>query len=321
MADQNSASNVPRKSFFRSYRAVLFAGIILLAGYFLGKGGYFSEEALKQKDHIARIEIKGIIAEDKALVSILKDVEKNSFVKGVIISLDSPGGSASASEELYDLVRAIAVKKPIATVVGNLAASGGYIVALATDQVFVRKNSIVGSIGVLFQYTDFSKIMSTLGFKIEEIKSSPLKASPNGFDPPSDQAKAVLNAVVQDTFSWFKNLVKERRLLTDEELQKVSDGRIFTGKQGLDSKLVDRLGGEDDAVNWLVSEKNLNKEYQLVDWKKPKKMSSWLSYVWGDVSEETSMHTMLQKIVSLVLGENPEKMKDVSFGLLTLFKI
>ena len=148
-----------------------------------------------------------------------------------------------------------------------MAASGGYIAALGTDRIVVLGNALVGSIGVLVQYPNFAKLLDTVGVKVEDVKSSPLKASPNGFEPTSPEARAALAALVSDSFTWFKSLVKERRGMTDEQLEIVADGRVFTGRQGLDLHLVDNLGGEREAIAWLQQEKNIRKDLPVRDWK------------------------------------------------------
>ena len=151
-------------------------------------------------------------------------------------------------------------KKPVVAVVDGMAASGAYIAALGADRIFARGNSIVGSIGVLVEYPNFSGLMDKLGVKYEAIKSSPLKASPNGFEPTSDAARDAIAALVADSYAWFKDLVRDRRGMSDDELAKVSDGRVFDGRQGLPLKLIDAIGGEREAVAWLESAKGVAKE-------------------------------------------------------------
>jgi protease-4 len=128
-------------------------------------------------------------------------------------------------------------------------------------------NSLVGSIGVLFQFPNVSKLLSTVGVQVEEVKSSPLKAAPNGFEPTSEAARAALAALVADSFDWFKGLVKERRNLTDDELAQVADGRVFTGRQAVPLKLVDRIGGEREAISWLETEKGIAKGLPIRTWR------------------------------------------------------
>jgi protease-4 len=148
-----------------------------------------------------------------------------------------------------------------------MAASGAYIAALGADRIFVRGNSIVGSIGVLVQFPNVSGLMDKVGVKLESIKSSPLKAAPNGFEPTSEDARAAMAALVADSFSWFKDLVKERRHLSDDELARVDDGRVFTGRQGLPLKLADAIGGEREAIKWLEAEKGVAKDLPVRDWR------------------------------------------------------
>jgi protease-4 len=155
-------------------------------------------------------------------------------------------------------------------VVDGLAASGGYITALAADHIVAQETSLVGSIGVLYQFPNVSDLLKTLGIKVEEIKSSPLKAAPNGFEPTSPEARAAIESIVSDSYAWFRALVKARRQLDDAGIERVADGRVFTGRQGIALKLVDELGDERVAIAWLAKEKNVDpstpvRDYRLRD--------------------------------------------------------
>jgi protease-4 len=248
-----------------------FLAIAALAGAALAFFGRFGEGAIgpaaKLTPHIARLSIAGLITGDKDTLDLVKSIGE-SQASAVLLAIDSPGGTTTGAEKLYDELRRLSAKKPIVAVVGTLAASGGYIAALAADEIVAQGNSLVGSIGVLFQYPNVSRLLDTVGVKVEEVKSSPLKAAPNGFEPTSEAAREALAAIVADSYDWFKGLVKERRKLGDEELAKVSDGRIFTGRQGLPLKLVDLLGGEREAIEWLETEKGVAKKLPVRDWKK-----------------------------------------------------
>lgn len=191
----------------------------------------------------------------------------NSNAKAVVLSIESPGGTTTGAEKLYDELRRLAAKKPVVAVVGTLAASGAYIAALGADRIFARGNSLVGSIGVLIQYPNFAGLLDKVGVKYEAVKSSPLKAAPSGFEPTSEEARAAMAALVGDSFDWFKGLVKERRGLSDAELAQVDDGRVFTGRQGVPLKLVDAIGGEREAIYWLESERGVAKDLPVRDWK------------------------------------------------------
>src|SRR6516165_2325850 len=218
---------------------------------------------------IARVSISGLIRTDQDRVEALQRLEK-SRAPAVIVHLNSPGGTTSGSEQLYDSLMRLRVHKPVVVVVDGLAASGGYITAIAADHIVAQETSLVGSIGVIFQYPNVADLLEKLGIKVEEIKSSPLKAAPNGFEPTSPEARAAIAAIVSDSYAWFRNLVKTRRSLDDADLERVADGRVFTGRQGISLKLVDELGDERTALEWLSREKKIDpatpvKDYRLHD--------------------------------------------------------
>ena len=173
--------------------------------------------------------IEGLITGDRETLKLIQKIEDSKGAEAVLITIDSPGGTTSGAERLYDALRHLSAKKPTVAVVGSVAASGGYIAAIGADRIVALGNALVGSIGVLVQYPNFVKLLDTVGVKMEDVKSSPLKASPNGFEPTSPEARAALAALVSDSFTWFKSLVKERRGMTDEQLD---DCRGWTGFHG-----------------------------------------------------------------------------------------
>ncbi|HTC96133.1 MAG TPA: signal peptide peptidase SppA [Bradyrhizobium sp.] len=215
---------------------------------------------------IARVTIEGLIRSDQDRVEALERLEK-SKADAVIVHINSPGGTTAGSEQLYDSLMRLKAKKPLVVVVEGLAASGGYITAIAADHIIAQQTSLVGSIGVLFQFPNFSEVLKTIGVKVEEVKSSPLKAAPNGFEPTSAEARDALDALVKDSYAWFKGIVKDRRGLDDAQLEKVADGRVFTGRQAVDLKLVDQIGDEKTAVAWLVENKGVDKDLPVRDYK------------------------------------------------------
>jgi len=215
---------------------------------------------------IARVHIDGLIRSDNDRVEALERLEK-SRAAAVVVHINSPGGTTAGSEQLYDSLVRLKAKKPVVVVVEGLAASGGYIAAIAADHIVAQQSSLVGSIGVLFQYPNFTELMKTVGIKVEEVKSSPLKAAPNGFEPTSPEARAALDSLVKDSYAWFRGLVKQRRGMDDVLLEKVADGRIFTGRQAVELKLVDALGDEKTAIAWLVAEKNVKPDLPVRDFK------------------------------------------------------
>jgi len=220
------------------------------------------------RPYIARVTISGLIRGDRERVQQLDQLAKSATARAVIVHVDSPGGTTAGSEQLYDSLAALRAKKPLVVVVDSMAASGGYIAALASDHIVAQQTSLVGSIGVLFQYPNFADLLDKIGVKVESVKSTPLKAAPDGFEPTSPEARAALNSIIQDSYAWFKGLVQDRRHLTGAELQTASDGRVFTGHQAIEVKLIDELGDEKTALAWLAKEKDIDaklpvRDYQL----------------------------------------------------------
>ena len=211
---------------------------------------------LPRGDYIARIKVQGLIRGNQDRVAALERLGQ-SHARAVIVHIDSPGGTTAGAEQLYDSLRALQAKKPMVVVVDGLAASGAYIAAISAEHIIAQDTSLVGSIGVLFEYPNFSELLKTIGVQVESIKSSPLKAAPNGFEPTSPAARAAIEAIVLDSYAWFKGLVKDRRKMDDAQLAAVVDGRVFTGRQGVGLKLVDSLGNEKTALAWLEKEKKV----------------------------------------------------------------
>jgi protease IV len=218
------------------------------------------------RPYIARVTIEGLIRGDRDRVEALDRLAKSSLARAVIVHIDSPGGTTAGSEQLYDSLSRIREKKPLVIVVDSLAASGGYITALSGDHIVAQQTSLVGSIGVLFQFPNFSDLLDKIGVKVEAVKSSPLKAAPSGFEPTSPEAKAALDSIIKDSYAWFKGLVQDRRHMSDAELQAVDDGRVFTGHQAIALKLIDELGDERAAVAWLGKEHSIDTKLPVRDY-------------------------------------------------------
>lgn len=252
-----------RKLTFWRIAALVVAGlaIVAAASFFGGDLGG------RSVDHIAKVKIEGTILEDEDLLDRLDAIRKSPAVKGVILSIDSPGGTTAGGEAIYEAVRAVAAEKPVVAQVGTLAASAGYMIASATDHIVARQSSIVGSIGVLVQYPDLTGLMDKLGVKLEEVKSSPLKAEPSPFNPTTEPERAMIRSMIMDSYDWFVGLVEDRRALTRPEALALADGSVFTGRQALQKKLVDALGGEREAIAWLTG-KGVATGLDVVEWKK-----------------------------------------------------
>lgn len=245
--------------------------LALLAVLAAGSGLYFAyigPDARKlSTDHIAKVRIEGTITEDEELLRRLSDIEKSGTAKGLIIQIDSPGGTTAGGEAIYEAVRKVAAKKPVAAQIGTLGASAGYMIAVAADHVVARQSSIVGSIGVIFQYPDVSELLGNVGVKVESIKSSPLKAEPNFFTPASEEAKAMIGRMISDSYDWFVGIVDERRPFDRTQTLALADGSVFTGRQAVKNELIDALGGEEQSLAFLRS-KGIDEKLDVVEWER-----------------------------------------------------
>jgi protease-4 len=219
-----------------------------------------------RQTHIARVTIGGIIVDDRYQQDMLEEIAKDRSVKAVILSIDSPGGTTTGAEALYESVRSLAEQKPVVAVLGTVAASGGYIAALSADHIVARGNTITGSIGVLYQWTQLEELLGHIGVEMKEIKSSPLKAEPSPFHEADPRAIKATQDMIDASYGWFLRLVAERRGMDEATARQVGDGRVYTGWQAVENGLVDGLGGEDAALAWLAGEHGIDAALPVTDW-------------------------------------------------------
>lgn len=233
---------------FVAFLAIGIAIVAALGRFTLGDG---------QTDHIGRVVISGVITTDAERLRELQAMAKDDHVKAVIVEINSPGGSTAGGEELYEALSALRAKKPVAITIDELGASAAYMTAIAGDRIFARRLSIVGSIGVLFQHVDAKKLLDTIGLDFQKVQTGPLKAEPDINDPLAGAVRDSLQALVDDSFSWFVDIVAERRDLPRSDVLTLADGRILTGQMAKKAGLIDDFGGIPEARNWLENEKGV----------------------------------------------------------------
>lgn len=224
--------------------AVLALG---LAAYAL----FFARDTGPKGPHIAVHEIFGVIFVDDARNAVLREIADDPEAAALILRIDSPGGTTTGAEALFEAIRAVAGEKPVVAVMGEVAASGGYIAAVAADHVLAYGNTLTGSIGVVTQQPDLSGLLASLGIEMRENRSDVFKAAPSPFGPVPPEVEAWEDELIADAYGWFRGLVADRRGLSGAALDRVADGRVFTGRQALDVGLIDGLGGLDAARDWL----------------------------------------------------------------------
>ena len=256
--------------------------------------------------HIARVSVSGLITDDQKMLELLDKVGKSSQVRAVILDINSPGGTTTGGEAMYDAIRRLAEKKPVVAVCGTLATSAAYIVALATDRIFVYGNTITGSVGVIFQWVEVTDLMKTLGVKVEETRSGDLKAVPNPFIPTDEKARALTQEMVQEAKVWFVDLVAQRRKLDPNSIPGLTEGRIYSGRQAVDLKLVDAIGDERAAKAWLEKERQVTSGLSVIEWK-PEAESSGL-FGWAVQSVGSSLG-FSSELIAAMLGQITDRLK------------
>ncbi len=223
--------------------------------------------AKERAPYIARIDVSGLIVTDQDRLDALERIAKDDKIAALLVRVESPGGTVVGSEALYDAIRDVAAEKPVVALLGEAAASGGYITALAADRIVSRRNSITGSIGVIASIPDATELLQKIGVSFTSIKSSEFKASPNPFEPHDPRAVEAREALLADSYVWFRGLVGARRGLEGPALDTVADGRVFSGAQALDLGLVDALGDEGDALAWLRAERGIADTLEVRDYR------------------------------------------------------
>ena len=232
-----------RLFWWRTLAIVTLASLAIVAAGRLGR--------LPGQDHVARLLISGIILDDPARDDMLRDLADDGAVRALVVRIDSPGGTVVGGETLYLSLRRVAAHKPVVAVMGTTATSAAYMAALGADRIVAHEGTLTGSIGVLLQSADVTGLLQKLGITAEAIKSAPLKAVPSPLEKLTGEGRAATRSVVMDMYAMFVDLVAERRGLERAETLSLADGRLFTGRQALDKRLIDALGGENEALEWL----------------------------------------------------------------------
>jgi protease-4 len=235
--------------------AVLIAVLVGVRGHGLIGGGAY----------VARVRVDGIITDDPKLVEAVRRLGDDRSVRAVLLAIDSPGGSVGGGEALHDAIAAIAAKKPVVAVMGGLAASAGYMIAVPATRIFARQGTLTGSIGVFLQSADISGLLGKLGITAEVIKSGPLKDEPSIVAPLSPQGRDMLQGLVMNLYDQFVAMVAAGRHMDPAKVRQLADGRPYTGQQALQLGLIDAIGGEHAARAWLASAKNVSADLPVRD--------------------------------------------------------
>lgn len=252
-----------KKSIFR-WRVVAVIAVIAVIVIGLSGTGVKDSVLGGLGPRIVEVTIEGVITEDPYLLDALSTIEEDSDVVGVIVHINSPGGTMVGGETLFEALRRIGETRPIVAEMGTVAASGGYMTAIAADHIIARRGTITGSIGVIFQSMNFNGTLEKLGVEPLTVKSGPLKAAPNPFEPVDDVAKSAMQGLISDMFDVFVEMVATRRDMSVETVTTLADGRVYTGQQAVANGLIDEIGGRREALRWLQEEAGITTDAQVV---------------------------------------------------------
>ena len=255
-----------------------------LAQYFLGKKSqiikffilvilFFTtaiviNQNYKKKPFIAKIYLEGMITSESNLVEKIDQLKQKQNLKGILLTINSPGGTFVSSKEIYDTLKFFDKKIPVAIYMKEVATSGAYLVSLGADQIFANTGTITGSVGVILQTADISVLLNKIGVSPLVIKSGDLKAIPNPLEKTNDEQIKYIKNVVLLMQEEFSKIVKLERELTWDNLEKINDGRIFTGNQAKEINLIDEIGAENDAIDWIKKKAGLDDNIKIIDYAK-----------------------------------------------------
>jgi protease IV len=198
---------------------------------------------------VAIVELEGVILEVDDVVRELRGLRDNPTVRAVVMRINSPGGVVAPTQELHDaVVRLRQAGKPVVASLGSVAASGGYYVAVACDQIYANPGTLTGSIGVIMQLANLEQLMKKVGVDYVVVKAGQFKDLGNVARPMTPDERRVMQALLDDVHGQFIGAVAEGRKLTREEVARFADGRVFSGVQAKELRMVDALGGLEDAV-------------------------------------------------------------------------
>lgn len=258
-------------------------------------------------DYIARITVDDEISDDRNISKLIETVRDDTHARAVLVWLDTPGGSAVGGEQIYLDLMDLAKHKPVVAVMRTLATSAGYLASLGADHIVAREGTITGSIGVLLESFEATELAEKIGIKPIVVKSGPFKASPNPLEKYTPEQEKVLQVVIKGFYDWFVDIVAKRRHLPREKVIELADGRIYTGRQALNANLIDELGGDDEAVEWLEKTKKIASGLDIKDVRIEKETLSIYDIISQMANGKIGAH-VLQKLDGLMAIWQPNSL-------------
>ncbi|HHQ0942946.1 TPA: signal peptide peptidase SppA [Listeria innocua] len=227
----------------------------------------------------------------------LEEVRNNDAIQGVLLYVNSPGGGVMESAQIRDKILQIKKERkiPFYVSMGSMAASGGYYISAPADKIFASKETLTGSLGVIMQGYDYSELMKKLGVSDNTIKSGAYKDIMSGTRPMTDDEKKIMQSMIDDSYNEFVKVVATGRGMSEEQVRKIADGRIYDGRQAKENGLIDAFGYQEDALEALKKEKDL-KDATVIQYDAPESFSSLFSVAAQKMSGQNADITQLIKL-------------------------
>jgi protease-4 len=233
----------------------------------------------RSRESVAVLEVEGPIFDGEDTLKQLKQYVDNPAAKAIVVRINSPGGAVAPSQEIYDgLKRAKKQGKKIVVSMGSVAASGGYYIACAADEIYAMPGTITGSIGVIAEFPNVEGLMDKIGIKFDVIKTGKFKDTGSMFRPMSPEEQRLLKDMLMDVYDQFVEAVAQGRNMSIEDVKEYADGRIFSGRQALEYGFVDALGTQHDAIMRAARLSGIEGEPNVIRKKKR-------SFLFGDYVE------------------------------------
>jgi protease IV len=194
------------------------------------------------------VEVTGPISDSKKTLKELREFAESDSIKAIVVRIDSPGGAVGPSQEIYAAVRKLKDKKHVVVSMGSVAASGGFYIACGGEKIYANPGTLTGSIGVIFTFYNVQGLLKWAGVQVSPLTAGKMKDAGSPFKEMTADERAYFRGVLDDVHDQFIQAVADGRGLSVDQVKPVADGRVFTGRQAKEMKLVDALGGLEDAV-------------------------------------------------------------------------
>ncbi len=254
---------------------ILLVSLIVVAIAFFGFVAIGLSDGLFG-DKIGIVEVSGAITESKEVMEDIIRFKEDDGIKGVIVRINSPGGSVGPSQEIFNEVKKLRAKKKVYVSMGSVCASGGYYIAIAGERLYAMPATITGSIGVIMEHMIIEDLFKKIGLQSDTLKSGAFKDAGSPFRKMKDDERAYFQAILDAIHDQFIKTVSDERKIPLEATKKLADGRVFIGTQAKDLKLVDQIGTFYDTVDDLKKALNIKGKPVLVYGKKPFSLLKWL---------------------------------------------